>query len=195
MKPDAARILRALFFVYVAFTFLHISYVVYHEPFVFDAWNVAFDTKAQPASIGRFFEFWHQQYTTSNPRIGQPMAYLAYKVVGIAELGTPIAFFAVIVGGFVFGTGRWPRLRDNRDLAALAIGIGCMWFVAPNFPAYLFSRAYATNYVWLAAIQLWFLIAGISCVVMGTVGFFSSEVMGMENHSKEDAKHVITEAS
>ena len=44
-------------------------------------------------------------------------------------------------------------------------------------------------------IQLWFLIAGISCVVMGTVGFFSSEVMGMENHSKEDAKHVITEAS
>jgi DHA3 family macrolide efflux protein-like MFS transporter len=44
-------------------------------------------------------------------------------------------------------------------------------------------------------IQLWFLIAGISCVVMGTVGFFSSEVMGMENNSKEDAKHVITEPS
>ena len=29
-------------------------------------------------------------------------------------------------------------------------------------------------------IQLWFLIAGISCTLMGIAGFFSSEVMGME---------------
>jgi len=158
MKPEVARILRALFCVYVAFTVFHIAYVVYHEPFVFDAWNVAHDTDAQPASLKRFFAFWHDQYTHSNPRIGQPMAYLAYKLVGVAEVGTALAFLAIVVGGFVFGTGRWPKLSEGRDLATLAIGIGCMWFVAPHFPAYMFCRAYATNYVWLAAIQLWFLI-------------------------------------
>jgi DHA3 family macrolide efflux protein-like MFS transporter len=44
-------------------------------------------------------------------------------------------------------------------------------------------------------IQLWFLIAGISCVLMGLFGFFSSEVMGMENKSKEEASHVAPEPS
>ncbi len=44
-------------------------------------------------------------------------------------------------------------------------------------------------------IQLWFLIAGISCVLMGLFGFFSSEVMGMENRSKEEAPHVSPEPS
>jgi MFS transporter, DHA3 family, macrolide efflux protein len=44
-------------------------------------------------------------------------------------------------------------------------------------------------------IQLWFLIAGISCVLMGLFGFFSSEVMGMENKSKEDASRVAAEPS
>jgi hypothetical protein len=158
MSSGTVRVLRALFFVYVAATFLHIAWVVYHEPFAFDAWNVAVDTDAQPPSVGRFFSFWYEQYTTSNPRIGQPMTYLAYKIVGVGELLTPVAFLAIVVGGFVFGAGRWPKLSNGRDLAVLAIGIGCMWFVAPHFPAYLFCRAYATNYVWLAAIQLWFLI-------------------------------------
>jgi hypothetical protein len=158
MNLKTTRVMRVLFFVYVAFTFLHIAYVVNHEPFAFDAWNVAVDTHAEPASLGRFFSFWHQQYTTSNPRIGQPLAYLAYKLVGVAEIGTPLAFFGVVVGAFVFGTGRWPKLRDNRDLAALSIAIGFLWFVAPNFPAYMFCRAYATNYLWLAALQFAFLV-------------------------------------
>ena len=105
MKPEVARILRALFFVYVAFTVFHIVYVVYHEPFAFDAWNVAVYTDAQPPSISRFFAFWHDQYMHSNPRIGQPMAYLANKLVGVAEVGTALAFLAIVVGGFVIGTG------------------------------------------------------------------------------------------
>src|SRR5262245_14586224 len=149
MKPEVVRVLRALFFAYVGFTFLHIAYVVYHEPFSFDAWNVAVDTKAKSPSIGRFFEFWHNQYTTSNPRIGQPITYWAYKLVPIGEIGTPLAFLAIVVAGFVFGTGRWPKLSQGRDLAALAIAIGCMWFVAPQMPAHMFCRAYATNYLWL----------------------------------------------
>ncbi len=159
MSARTARILRALFYAYVAITFVHIAYVVYREPFAFDAWNIAVDTDAKPASVGRFFEFWHRMYTSSNPRIGQPMAYLAYKTVGFAELGTPIAYFAIVLGGFVLGTGRFPSRNSGRDLATLAIGIGFLWFVSPNFPAYMFCRAYATNYVWAAAIQIWFLVA------------------------------------
>jgi MFS transporter, DHA3 family, macrolide efflux protein len=44
-------------------------------------------------------------------------------------------------------------------------------------------------------IQLWFLIAGISCILMGTFGFFSSDVMNMENKSREEAGHALTEPS
>ena len=44
-------------------------------------------------------------------------------------------------------------------------------------------------------IQLWFLIAGVSCVLMGTLGFFSSDVMNMENKSREDTGHAVTEPS
>ena len=158
MKPRTARILRVLFCAYVAATFAHIAYVVHHEPFSFDAWNVSIDTGAKPATVGRFFEFWHQQYTTSNPRIGQPLAYLAYKIDGVAELVTPLAFFAIVLAGFILGAGRWPSRKNDRDLATLAIGIGFLWFVAPDLPAYMFCRAYATNYIWAIAIQLWFLV-------------------------------------
>ena len=44
-------------------------------------------------------------------------------------------------------------------------------------------------------IQPWFLIAGISCTAMGVAGFFSTEVMGMENYSNKEAGHVLTEHS
>ena len=44
-------------------------------------------------------------------------------------------------------------------------------------------------------IQLWFMIAGISCVLMGMFGFLSSDVMNMENKSKEEAGHALTEPS
>lgn len=158
MKPTTVRLLTALFIGYVALTAVHIAYVVAHEPYAFDAWNVSIDTGAKAPSVGRFFAFWHQQYTHSNPRIGQPMAYLAYKLVGAAEIGDVLAFFAIVLGAFVLGTGRFPRLRSGRDLATLAIGTGFMWFAAPYLPSYLFCRAYATNYVWSAAIQLWFLV-------------------------------------
>src|SRR3954470_15970400 len=124
MSARTARILRVLFWAYVAVTFVHIAYVVNHEPFAFDAWNVAVDTGAKPPSIARFFSFWHQQYTSSNPRIGQPLAYLAYKISGFAELGTSLAFLAIVLGGFVLGAGRWPSRKNGRDLATLAIGIG-----------------------------------------------------------------------
>jgi hypothetical protein len=147
MKSSTARRLRVLFYAYVAVTFCHLAYVVNREPFSFDAWNVAVYTDAKPASISRFFSFWHLMYTTSNPRIGQPFAYLAYKLVGFAEIGTPLAFFAIVLAAFVIGVGRWPSRKNDRDLAVLAIGIGLLWIAGPNLPAYMFCRAYATNYI------------------------------------------------
>jgi hypothetical protein len=158
MSPRTVRALRVMFWAYVVITCAHIAYVAHHEPFSFDAWNVSHDTGAEPFSFGRFFHFWHQQYTTSNPRIGQPMTYFAYKLVGVAEIVTPLAFFSILIGGFAVGTGRLPQRTNNHDLATIAIGIGMMWFVAPNLPAYMFCRAYATNYIWAIAIQLWFLV-------------------------------------
>lgn len=44
-------------------------------------------------------------------------------------------------------------------------------------------------------IQLWFLIAGISCAVMGVFGFFIPDVMGIENKAKEEALHAAAESS
>ena len=65
MKPSTARLLTALFIGYVALTAVHITDVVNHEPYAFDAWNVSVDTGAKAPSIGRFFSFWHQQYVHS----------------------------------------------------------------------------------------------------------------------------------
>lgn len=42
-------------------------------------------------------------------------------------------------------------------------------------------------------IQIWFLVAGISCTVMGAAGLLSNEVMQMENRKKETVPHVVTE--
>jgi DHA3 family macrolide efflux protein-like MFS transporter len=39
-------------------------------------------------------------------------------------------------------------------------------------------------------IQRWFVIAGISCTLMGVFGFFSSDVMGMEDKSRQTAKEI-----
>ena len=44
-------------------------------------------------------------------------------------------------------------------------------------------------------IQLWFLIAGVSCTLMGVAGFFSSEVMDMENRPREETHHAVAEHS
>jgi DHA3 family macrolide efflux protein-like MFS transporter len=44
-------------------------------------------------------------------------------------------------------------------------------------------------------IQPWFLIAGISCTLMGIAGFFSADVMEMENQPTKEAPHVVAEPS
>jgi len=44
-------------------------------------------------------------------------------------------------------------------------------------------------------IQLWFLIAGVSCTMMGIAGFFSQEVMTMENKAGEGTGQIVAENS
>lgn len=150
------RSLGALFGAYVAATAAHIGFVVAHEPFSFDAWNVAVDTGAKPITIGRFFEYWRYEYAHSNPRLGQPLTYLAYKVAGFAEVATPLAYLALTLAIVVLGLGRVPR--RGRELAIWAIVIGFSWFALPQIGRNLFCRAYAANYIYTAAIQLWFLV-------------------------------------
>jgi hypothetical protein len=152
-----SRVLYALFLAYVAATAVHIGFVIAHEPFAFDAWNVAFKTQGKPISFARFFEFWRDEYTHSNPRIGQALTYFTYKLDWFAEIVTPLAYLAIATASTVLGIGRWPW-RHARDLALWAIAIGFGWFVFPELGRNMFSRAYSANYVYAAAMILWFLV-------------------------------------
>ncbi|TMQ06113.1 MAG: hypothetical protein E6J91_38790 [Deltaproteobacteria bacterium] len=155
-RPALGGWLRALFVTYLAATAVHISIVVAHEPFAFDAWNVAVDTGARPFSFGRLFDYGILEYTHANPRIGQWLGYLAYKLVWFAPIATPLAFLAVSLAVTVLGLGRWPAWRRGRDLALWAIALGSLWFALPRIGMIMFCRAYCANYLYGAAIQLWF---------------------------------------
>ena len=154
----ASRVLRVLFVALVAATAAHIAFVMAHEPFGFDAWNIAVDTGAQPFTFERFLDYGIGQYTHSNPRVGQWFAYLAYKLELFAVIATPLAFLGLALAVTVIGLGRWPRWRANRDLAFLTIAIGFAWFAIPRIGMIMFSRSYGTNYLYGATIQLWFLV-------------------------------------
>jgi hypothetical protein len=152
-----ARLLRAWFVVYVAATLIHIGWTMAHEPFTFDAWNMAADTHGKPFSVGNFFEYWRFEYTHSNPRIGQALTYLSYKLDYFALIATPLAFLALTLAITVLGIARWPWKR-GKDLALWAVVIGTSWFALPQLAKTMFCRAYGANYVYGAAIQLWFLV-------------------------------------
>jgi len=69
--PDGvATVLRALFVAYVVATAVHIGLVMAHEPFAFDAWNIAVDTHAQPFSFTRFLSYGAFEYAHSNRASG-----------------------------------------------------------------------------------------------------------------------------
>jgi uncharacterized protein DUF6056 len=157
MPPALSRLLRALFVVYVTATAIHIGWVLAHEPFSFDAWNVAVDTRAKPFSVGNFFGYWWYEYTHSNPRLGQAFAYLGYKLEYFSVVAAPVAYLALSAAIFALGTARLPSWRRGRDLALWTVAIGFIWFALPSVGKTLFNRAYGSNYFYTAAIQLWFL--------------------------------------
>ena len=89
------RLFRALFVAYVVATLVHIGWTVAHEPFFFDAWNVAADTHGRPFSPEHFLAYWRLEYTHSNPRLGQVLAYFAYKLDPFATIATPLAYLSI----------------------------------------------------------------------------------------------------
>ena len=151
------RILRFSFVLFVGATLMHVAWVMAHEPFSFDAWNIAVDTHARPFSLHNFWEYWSFEYTHSNPRIGQALTYLAYKLEYFAVIATPLAYLAISLAVTTIGLARWPW-RRGRDLALWAFVIGAMWFALPDLGRWMFCRAYGANYIYGAAIQLAFLI-------------------------------------
>jgi hypothetical protein len=149
---------RALFVAYAAVTAVHIGWVMLHEPFYFDAWNVAITSGAKPITASRFFDFWWHEYTHSNPRLGQPLTYLSYKLEYFAVVAMPLAFLAIGAAVTTLGIARLPSLRRARDLALWTFATGALWFALPQIGKTLFCVAYGANYVYTAAIQLWFLV-------------------------------------
>lgn len=167
VRDVVATALRVLFVAYIVATAVHIGLVMAHEPFAFDAWNIAVDTHAQPFSFTNFLSYGAFEYAHSNPRIGQWLTYLAYKLELFAPIATPLAYLALAGAVTVLGLGRWPGSRRDgertveptlgRDLALAAIAIGFAWFALPRIGMIMFCRAYGANYLYGAAIQLWFL--------------------------------------
>ena len=154
----ASVALRLLFAIYVVWTAILIGRVVGAEPFAYDAWNVARDTNGTAFSVGNWVDYGLDQYAHSNPRVGQWLTYLAYKLEYFAVIATPLAYLALALAVTVLGMGRWPAWKRGKDLALFAIVLGVMWFALPHIGMILFNRAYGANYVYGAVIQLWFLV-------------------------------------
>jgi MFS transporter, DHA3 family, macrolide efflux protein len=116
--------------------------------------------------------------------------------------------------GFVSSTLFWAGLAANTAVGLLlpiingSFGATLQMSILPEMQgrvfAFIFSAAMLVSPVALMiagpfadamGIQLWFLIADVSCVLMGIFGIFSSDVMTMENKSSVENKHVATEPS
>jgi len=151
------RVLRVVFVIYLVATLVHVAWILAHEPFSFDAWNMAVDTHGKPFSLRNFLGYYSFEYTHSNPRVGQALTYLSYKLDLFAVIATPIAYFAISLAITTLGLARLP-FRRLKDLALWAFVIGAMWFALPDIGRWMFCRAYGANYVYGAAIQLWFLV-------------------------------------
>jgi hypothetical protein len=137
----------------------HVALVVHLEPFAFDAWNVAADTDDQPFSWSAWAAYLTDQYGHGNPRLGQAFAYLGYKLTWVPIVLTPIAWLALVLAIVTLGLGRRPSPRRPADVAITALVLGVAWLALPYVGTIVFCRAYAANYLYPAAAQLWFLVA------------------------------------
>jgi MFS transporter, DHA3 family, macrolide efflux protein len=135
------------------------------------------------------------------------------KVV-TAQFGLILMGFSTMIVGIVSSNQFWVGLAANSAVGLLlpiingSFGATLQAGVVPEMQgrvfAFIFSAAMLVSPLALMiagpfadafGIQLWFLIAGISCMLMGVSGFFSSDVMTMENKSTTETQHVVTEPS
>jgi DHA3 family macrolide efflux protein-like MFS transporter len=129
------------------------------------------------------------------------------KVV-TAQLGLILTGLSTMVIGLVPSDQFWAGLAANTMMGLLlpvingSFGATLQATIAPEMQgrvfAFIFSAAMLVSPIALMiagpfadafGIQTWFLIAGISCSLMGIFGFLSPDVMGMENKASEDAPH------
>ncbi len=157
MTDPAPRWWTAGLVALVAAVAAHVALVVDLEPFAFDAWNVAADTRDAPFSWSAWADYLWSQHQHGNPRLGQAFAYLGYKVTWTPVVLTPLAWLALVAGVVTLGLGRRPALRDRNDLAITTLVLGVAWLALPYVGTIVFCRAYAANYLYPAAAQLWFL--------------------------------------
>ena len=98
---------------------------------------------------------------------------------------TAVGLLLPIINGS-FGATLQATIAPEMQGRAFAFIMSAAMLVSPL--ALIVAGPFADRF----GIQLWFLIAGISCLLMGVFGFFSSDVMTMENRPKEDGRHVIS---
>jgi DHA3 family macrolide efflux protein-like MFS transporter len=135
------------------------------------------------------------------------------KVV-TAQLGLILTGLSTIVVGIVPSDLFWAGLAANTAIGLLlpiingSFGATLQATIVPEMQgrvfAFILSAAMLVSPLALMiagpfadafGIQTWFLIAGVSCTLMGILGFLSSDVMTMESKSKEKAQNVVTEPS
>jgi DHA3 family macrolide efflux protein-like MFS transporter len=97
-----------------------------------------------------------------------------------------VGFLLPIINGS-FGSTLQAAIAPEMQGRVFAFIFSAAMFVSPL--ALIIAGPFADAF----GIQIWFLIAGISCIIMGLFGFFSPDVMSMENRLKEDLQNVITE--
>jgi MFS transporter, DHA3 family, macrolide efflux protein len=130
-------------------------------------------------------------------QLGLILMGISTAVVGLASsdlfvLGlianSAVGFLLPIINGS-FGATLQAAIAPEMQGRVFAFILSAAMLVSPL--ALMIAGPFADAF----GIQLWFLIAGISCTLMGIFGFLSSDVMGMENKSNDDTRRVITESS
>jgi DHA3 family macrolide efflux protein-like MFS transporter len=135
------------------------------------------------------------------------------KVV-TAQLGLILTGMSTMIVGLVPSHLFWLGLAANTVVGLLlpvingSFGATLQAAIAPDMQgrvfAFIFSAAMLVSPLALMiagpfadafGIQTWFLIAGLSCTLMGIFGFFSSDVMRMESRSTEETGHAVNEPS
>ena len=130
-------------------------------------------------------------------QLGLILTGLSAAVVGLVPpqlfwaglaANTAMGLFLPIINGS-FGATLQAAIAPEMQGRAFAFILSAAMLVSPL--ALMIAGPFADAF----GIQLWFLIAGISCTLMGILGFLSSDVMTMENRSKEMTQNVLSEPS
>jgi len=128
-------------------------------------------------------------------QVGLIIAGLATMIVGLISLelfwiglaaNTVVGLMLPIVNGS-YGAMLQANIAPEMQGRVFAFILSAASFVSPI--ALMIAGPFADAF----GIQLWFLFAGVSCTLMGVAGFFSSEVMSMENRTRVETQHAIAE--